>query len=65
VEDLKILKANVSVMDMCRIPQQKEFFLQSLKSIETPITSNDQGEVPSPTDQKNKPNVNACFVDKK
>jgi hypothetical protein len=25
VEDLKRLKANVSVMDMCRIPQQKDF----------------------------------------
>jgi hypothetical protein len=25
VEDLKKLKANISVMDMCRIPQQKDF----------------------------------------
>jgi hypothetical protein len=65
VEDLKILKVNVSVMDMCRIPQQKDFLLQALKLVEIPITSTDQGEVPSPTDQKNKPNVNSCSVDKK
>ena len=65
VEYLKRLKANVSVMDMCRIPQQKDFMLQALKSIETPITSTDQGENPSPTDLKNKPIVNAFSVDKK
>jgi ribonuclease HI len=52
-------------MDMCRIPQQKDFLLQALKSVETPITSTDQGENPSPTDLKNKPNVNAFSVDKK
>jgi hypothetical protein len=44
VQDLKIFKEIVSVMDMCRIHQQKEFLLQSLKSTETPITSTDQGE---------------------
>jgi hypothetical protein len=65
VEDIKILKANVLVMDMCRIPQQKNFLLQALKSVETPITSTNQGEVPSPIYLKNKPNVNACSVDKK
>jgi hypothetical protein len=32
VEDLKKLKANILVMDMCIIPQQKEFLLQALKS---------------------------------
>jgi hypothetical protein len=52
-------------MDMCRIPQQKDFLLQALKSVETPITSTDQGENPSPTDLKNKPNVNAFSIDKK
>jgi len=31
VEDLKKLKANMSVMEICRIPQQKEFMLQALK----------------------------------
>jgi hypothetical protein len=65
VEDLKNLKANISVMDMCRIPQQKEFMLQALKSIENPTTSTDQGENITPTDLKNKPNVNACSEDKK
>jgi hypothetical protein len=48
VEDLKKLKANISVMDMCRIPQQKDFLLQALKSVENPTTSTDQGENPSP-----------------
>jgi hypothetical protein len=65
IEDLKKLKANVSVMDMCRIPQKNNFLLQALKSIEAPITSTDLGEVPSPTDLKNKPNVNAFSIDKK
>jgi hypothetical protein len=65
VEDLKKLKANISVMDMCRIPQQKDFLLQALKSVETPITSTDQGENPSLTDLRNKPTVNAFSEDKK
>ena len=65
VEDLKKLKANVSVMDMFRIPQQKDFLLQALRSIEAPITSTELGEVPSHTNIKNKPNVNACSVDKR
>jgi hypothetical protein len=65
VEDLKTLKANMSVMDMCRIHQQNDFLLPSLKSIESPITSIELGEVPTPTDPKNKPNVNTCFIGKK
>jgi hypothetical protein len=65
VEDLKKLKANISVMDMCRIPQQKEFLLQALKSVENPTTSTDQGENPSLSDLRNKPTVNACSEDKK
>jgi hypothetical protein len=65
MEDLKNLKANVSIMDMCRIPQQKDFLLQSLKSIKSPMTITDLGEVLAPIDPKNKPNVNACSVDKK
>jgi hypothetical protein len=52
-------------MDMCIIPQQKDFLLQALKSVETLITRTDQGENLAPTYLKNKPNVNACSVDKK
>jgi hypothetical protein len=52
-------------MDMCRISHQKDFLLQALKSVETPITSTNQGENPTPKDLKNKPNVNAFSVDKK
>jgi hypothetical protein len=65
VEDLKNLNVNVSIMDLCRIPQQKDFILQALNSIESPITSTDLGEVPSPIDPKNKPNVNTFSIDKK
>jgi hypothetical protein len=50
VEDLKKLKANISVMDICRIPQQKDFLLQALKSIENPTTSTHQGENLTPID---------------
>ena len=59
------MKANLSFMDMCRIPQQKDFLLQALKSIKSPITSTDLGEVPSPIDLKNKPNVNSFSLDKR
>jgi hypothetical protein len=50
---------------MCRISQQKDFLLQALKSVETLITSIDQGENPTPADLKNKENVNAFSIDKK
>ena len=65
VQFFKKLKANVLVMDMCRIPQQKEFLLQILKSVESLITSTDPGKVPSPTDLKNKPTVNFVSLDKR
>jgi hypothetical protein len=64
VEELKKMKANVPVMDMCRIPQQKDFLLQALKLIDTPITSMDQGDIPSPKYLANNPSVNACSLDK-
>jgi uncharacterized Zn-finger protein len=52
-------------MDMCRIPQQKDFLLQALKSVENPTTSTDQGGNIIPTDLRNKPTVNAYSEDKK
>jgi hypothetical protein len=64
LEYLKKMKANVSVMDMCRIPQQKDFLLQALKSIDTPMTRTNQSEVPYPTDLRKGPSVNACSLDK-
>jgi hypothetical protein len=65
VEYLKNLKENILVMDMCRIPQQKDFLLQALKSVENPTTSTNQGENIIPTDLRNKPTVNVCSEDKK
>jgi hypothetical protein len=59
------MKTNVSIMDMCRIPQQKDFLLQTLKLIDTPITSTDQGEVPSPTYLTKKSSVNSFSLDKR
>jgi hypothetical protein len=50
---------------MCKILQQKEFLLQALKSVETSITSIDQGENTALTDLRNKPTVNAFSKDKK
>jgi hypothetical protein len=52
-------------MDMWRIPQQNDFLLQALRSIEAPIKSIDLGEIPSPIDPKKKPNVNSCSIDKR
>jgi hypothetical protein len=65
VEDLKKLKANISVMDICRIPQQKDFMLQALKSVENLATSTDQGRNLTPTDLRDKRTVNTCSEDKK
>jgi hypothetical protein len=65
VEDLKKLKANILVMDMCRIPQQKDFLLQALKSVETPTTSTNKGENSTFMELRNKPTVKSCSEDKK
>jgi ribonuclease HI len=62
---LKKLKANISVMDICRIPQQKDFLLQALNSVENPMTGNGQERNLSPTDLVNKPTVNTCSEDRK
>jgi hypothetical protein len=62
---LKKLKANISFMDMCRIPQQNEFLLQALKSIENPTINTNQGENPALPDIRNKPTMNASSKDKK
>jgi hypothetical protein len=64
VEDLKKMKDNVSVMEMCRIPPKKDFLLEALKSIEAPMTIIDLGEVPSPTNLKNKLCVNDFSLEK-
>jgi hypothetical protein len=36
VEDLKKMKENIFVMDLCRIPQQKDLLLQALKEDDKP-----------------------------
>jgi hypothetical protein len=65
VEYLEKMKDNVSIMNMCRIPQQKYFLLRALKLTDTSLTNINQGDTPSLTDLKNKMNVNACSLDKK
>jgi hypothetical protein len=62
---LKILKENIFVMDMCRIPQQNDFLLQALKSVENATRITDQGENLALSDLRNKPTVNAFSEDKK
>jgi hypothetical protein len=52
-------------MDMCRIPQQNDFLLQALKSVDTLIKAIEQGENISPTDLRNKSTINAFSEDKK
>jgi hypothetical protein len=48
-------------MEICRIPQQKDFLLQALKPVENPMTSIDQGRNPTMNafseDKKGKPVV--------
>jgi hypothetical protein len=65
VQDLKKLKDNISVMDICRIPQEKYFLLQALKSVENPMTSNEQEINLTSIDLVNKPTVNTYSEDKK
>jgi uncharacterized Zn-finger protein len=62
---LKNLRANISVMDICRIPQQKDFLLQALNLVEDPMTSNGQERNLASTDPVNKPIVNTYLEDKK
>jgi len=63
VEYLNKLKANMSVMDICRIPQQKYFLLQALKSVENPTKRNEQQRNLTSTDPVNKPTMNTCWED--
>ena len=65
VEYLIKLKANISVMDICRIPQQNDFLLQAFKSVENPRTCNEQQINLTSKDLVNKPTVNTCLEDKK
>jgi hypothetical protein len=65
VEYLKTLKVNISVMDICRIHQQKYFLLQALKSVENPMKRNEQQRNLTSTDLVNKPTMNICSEDKK
>jgi hypothetical protein len=52
-------------MDICRIPQQQEFLLQSLKLVENTMTRTDPGRNLTAIDLGNKPTVNACSEYKK
>jgi hypothetical protein len=65
VEYLKKLKANMLVMDMCRIPQQKDFLLQAFKLVENPMRSTEKGGNITLADLRNKPTVNTCSEDRK
>jgi hypothetical protein len=65
VEDLKKLRDNISVMDICTIPQQKDFLLQTLNSVENPMTGNGRERNLASTDPVNKLIMNTCLEDKK
>jgi hypothetical protein len=51
-------------MDIFRIPRQKEFLLQALKSVENHMTRNDPRRNVTPADLGNKTTVNTCSKDK-
>lgn len=65
VEYLKKMKANVFFMDMCTIPQQKDFLLHALKLIDTSITNINQDNAPSPIESTNNLNVKTCSLGEK
>jgi hypothetical protein len=62
VEDLNKLRANISFMDICRIPQQKDFLLQDLNSIEDLMIANVQERNLASTDPVNKPTMNVSDI---
>jgi ribonuclease HI len=65
VEYLKKLKANVLVMDICRIPQQKYLLLQALSSVENLTTSDVQEKNLPPMDSESKPTINTYLEGRK
>jgi hypothetical protein len=65
VEYLKKLKANISVMDICRILQQKYFLLQALNSVEYLTMSNGPKISLTHTGPVGKPTVNTCSGNRK
>jgi len=42
VEDLKKIKANVPLFEMCKVPQQKEKLLKALETSEEKLPANNQ-----------------------
>ena len=63
VEDIKKIKANVSLFEMCKVPQQKERLLKALEADKIPeftITSQD----PRQKDTLAKPNEEKVTADK-
>ena len=42
VEDLKKIKANVPLFEMCKVPQQKERLLRSLEASDEKTPTNNQ-----------------------
>jgi hypothetical protein len=67
VEDLKKLKSNISVMDLCRIPQQKDLLLQALDEDGKLMLnlSPNSSEGKGISGEIRKPNVNTITTDKK
>ena len=61
VEDLKKVKANVPLFEMCKVPQQKERMLKALEALDERMPTNNQleeeeeiGETSSGGKSKNK-----------
>jgi hypothetical protein len=65
VEYFKKIKANISVMDICRNPQQKDFLLQALSSTANPMTNNGHKKNISQTYPASKPTINTYTNNRK
>ena len=42
VEDIKMVRANISLFEMCNVPQQKEKLLKALEMLEEKIPTENQ-----------------------
>ena len=44
MEDIKRAKANISLFEMCNMPQQKEILLKALETLEEKLPTDNQSE---------------------
>jgi hypothetical protein len=65
VEDLKKIKANISILDLCKISHQRKLLLDALKENDTPIATTSKNVVKETTNNVHNTIVNVALTTKK